>query len=124
MQRALAAALLAVSGAGGAREQTPRFGGTVAFGPLRESPCLNPLLARCNSAGDAIAIIPELILLPAFDVGPDHTYRPKLVSDVDYTTKPPYMLTYHIRRAARWSDGVSITARDFVFTHRDPGGKA
>ena len=53
--------------------------------------------------------------------------------DVDYTITPPYTLTYHIRPEARWSDGVPITARDFVFTlrarsarsGRDPrGGRA
>jgi len=39
-----------------------------------------------------------------------------LVSGVGYTRKPPFTLTYHIRPDARWSDGVPVTARDFVFT--------
>jgi ABC-type transport system substrate-binding protein len=121
--RALAAAivvsLLAVSGAGGAGAQTPRVGGTVAFGLLgSEPPCLNVLLAKCTTRQEATRYISELILQPAFDVRPEYTYRPRLVSRVPFTNKPPFTLTYHIRPAARWSDGVPITARDFLFTHR------
>ena len=120
MARALAAAiavsLLAVSGAGGAGVQTPKRGGTVVFGNLAEPPCLNVILAACNS--EATRYIAELILQPAFDVGTEYTFRPRLVSRVSFTRKSPFTLTYHIRPAARWSDGVQITARDFLFTYR------
>jgi peptide/nickel transport system substrate-binding protein len=110
--------LLVVSGAGGSHAQTPRVGGTVAFGLLEPEPaCLNALLAGCAQA-EATRFVSEMILQPAFDVRPEYTYRPRLVSGVDFTTQPPFTLTYHIRRQARWSDGVPITARDFVFTHR------
>ncbi|MBA3562013.1 MAG: hypothetical protein H0W35_04745 [Actinobacteria bacterium] len=122
MARALAAAivvsLLAVSGAGGAGAQTPRVGGTVVFGLLGEPPCLNVLLGKCTQSVETIRYIAEMILQPAFDVSPEYTYRPRLVSRVTFTKRLPFTLTYHIRRAARWSDGVSVTARDFVFTHR------
>ena len=57
------------------------------------------------------------VLLGAYSVGPNFTYQPQLVSGVDYTTTPPFTLTYHIRPEARWSDGVSVTAEDFVFTY-------
>ncbi len=43
--------------------------------------------------------------------------RPNLVSHVEHTNKPP-TLTYHIRPEARWSDGVAVSARDFVFTYQ------
>jgi peptide/nickel transport system substrate-binding protein len=112
---ALAVALLAVSGAGGAGAQTPKRGGTVVVGgaPLREPGCLNAYLRRCFIAGNPMG----LALRGPFSVGADNTFRPDLVSHVDYTLKPPYTLTYHIRPEARWSDGVRITARDFVFTY-------
>ena len=120
MARALAAALavslLAVSGAGGADAQTPRVGGTVVFGNLAEPPCLNVLVAACGP--EATRFITEMILQPAFDVSPKYTFRPRLISHVDFTTKPPFTLTYHIRPEARWSDGAQITAKDFLFTHR------
>ncbi|MEP7225284.1 MAG: ABC transporter substrate-binding protein, partial [Actinomycetota bacterium] len=60
----------------------------------------------------------EKILEPAFFVGPDFSWRPRLVSNVSFTKKPPFTLTYRIHPWARWSDGVPVTARDFVFTLR------
>lgn len=96
--------------------QTPRKGGTVAILPQvsAEPACLNPLISSCN----APAAPTSSVLYGAFAVGPDLSTHPKLVSGVDYTRTPPFTLTYHIRPEARWSDGVPITARDFVFTHR------
>ena len=92
------------------------MGGTVRFGNLAEPPCLNVLVAACTS--EATRYITELILQPAFDVSPKYTFRPRLVSSVSFTRKPPYTLTYHIRPKARWSDGEQITAKDFVFTQK------
>ena len=40
------------------------------------------------------------------------------MSGVTFTKKPPFTLTYRIQPRARWSDGVPVTARDFVFTLR------
>ncbi len=34
------------------------------------------------------------------------------------STRKPFTLTYHIRPEARWSDGVPVTASDFLFTHQ------
>ena len=110
---ALAAALLvAVPGAGGAPgAETPRRGGTVVFGPAAFEPaCLNPLVC-------GYAPVDQKVLTPAFAVAPDLTLKPMLVSGVDFTRRPPFTLTYHIRPEARWSDGVPVTARDFTFTH-------
>ena len=53
-----------------------------------------------------------------FEVGPDFTFEESLVSRVDFTRRRPFTLTYHIHPAARWSDGVPITAQDFIFTLR------
>jgi peptide/nickel transport system substrate-binding protein len=117
---AVAVSLLAVSGAGGADAQTPKRGGTVIFGPLPEPACLNPLLARCLRPGGppTLLLLGEKVLEPAFVVSPDFTWRPRLVSGVTFTRKPPFTLTYRIQPRARWSDGVPVTARDFVFTLR------
>ena len=117
---ALAAALLPVSGAGGTDLQTPKSGGTVSFGsPVAEPPCLNPLLAVCSGPGLAgTTVFAEEVLASAFEVGPDNSYRESLVSGVEFTTEPPFTLTYSIRPQARWSDGVPISAADFVFTYK------
>jgi peptide/nickel transport system substrate-binding protein len=114
---AIVASLLAVSGAGGAGAQTPKRGGTVVVGTLPEPGCINAYLERCSSNGPAVGSLVSLALRGAFRVGLDHVYRPDLVSEVEYTTTPPYTFTYRIRPEARWSDGVHVTARDFVFTH-------
>jgi peptide/nickel transport system substrate-binding protein len=110
----LAASLLAVSGAGGTGAQTPSRGGAVvvAVADTQEPACLNPLLATCF-------FTPGARVLPgAFEVGPDLTYRPNLVSRVDVVSRNPQTLVYHIRPQARWSDGQPLTARDFLFTFR------
>jgi peptide/nickel transport system substrate-binding protein len=110
---AVVAALLAVSGAGGAGAPTPKRGGSVAVASV-EFPCLNVVVSRCATA---LSVVSE-VLLGAYEIGPGYERRPRLVSYVDFTTKPPFTLTYHIRPEARWSDGAPITARDFEFTHR------
>jgi peptide/nickel transport system substrate-binding protein len=112
---AIALALLTVGVAGGSEAAKPRFGGTVVvaqpYGP-REPACLAPL-PQCFVSD---AIIGQ-VLEGAFEVAPDFTYRPNLVSRVTVQRRP-FRLTYHIRRDVRWGDGTPITAHDFVFTHQ------
>jgi peptide/nickel transport system substrate-binding protein len=114
-----AIALLAISGVGGAAtQQTPKRGGTLVVGTVREPGCLNAYLLRCDSDLPNVGALAALALRGAFRIDPrTYEYRPDLVSRVEYTTAPPYTLTYHIRPEARWSDGTPVTARDFVFTH-------
>ena len=113
---AIAVSLLAVSGAGGTGAQTPTRGGTVAIFArgANEPPCLNFLVSPCAE----INLPLHAVLDGAYSSGPRFTFRPELVSHVDYTRTPPFTFTYHIRSEARWSDGVPVTARDFVFTHK------
>ena len=119
----LALAVVVVSGivvaspAAAALEQTPERGGTVVFGPVGESSCLNPF-RDCGGSGPQFGWILTKVLPPAFALGPDFAQRPALVSGATFTRTAPYTLTYTIRREARWSDGVPVTARDFVFTDR------
>ena len=110
---AIAASLLAVSGAVGAPEQTPKRGGTLVIGTQGEPPCLNVFL-RCNVP----AALVEQVLPGAFKIWPDATLRPNLVSDAEIVRKQPVTIVYRIRQEARWSDGVPVTARDFEFTHQ------
>jgi peptide/nickel transport system substrate-binding protein len=116
---ALAVSLLAVSGAGGAAKQEPRRGGTLVLGapasPLFQEPaCLNPIVGPC--AGLSLNMR-HIVLESPFEVGRDLTWRPRLVSGVTVVRRPPIRLTYNIRPRATWSDGVPVTARDFLFTY-------
>jgi peptide/nickel transport system substrate-binding protein len=120
---ALVLALLAVPGAGGSQAAKPRFGGTVVVmephGP-GEPWCLGPLPPCVPAFFEPLPSFEPIVgqvLEGAFEIAPDLTYRPNLVSHVTVRTRP-FTLTYHIRRHARWGDGPPITAHDFVFTHK------
>jgi peptide/nickel transport system substrate-binding protein len=113
---ALVAALVPVAGAGGAPEQAPKRGGTLVFGlPSPEPACLNVLDDRCHT-GTSLASIAGAVLESPFRFGRDLAPQPRLVSSVSFTKRRPFVLTYRIRPEARWSDGVPVTAQDFVFT--------
>jgi peptide/nickel transport system substrate-binding protein len=114
---AIAASLLAVSGAGGTTAQTPNLGGTIVFAGVFEPACLNQLVLRCTNSSQDVTFALEKVLLPAFDVDARFKYRPRLVTRVTVSHGPPVTLTYYIRPEARWSDGVPVTAADFLFTH-------
>jgi peptide/nickel transport system substrate-binding protein len=108
-----------VASAAAAPQATPERGGTVVYAASFSEPaCLNPLDARCapGTAGTTLARIGTRVLEAAFDVASDFTWRARLVSGVTFTRSPPFTLTYRIRPEARWSDGVPVTAPDFVFT--------
>jgi peptide/nickel transport system substrate-binding protein len=113
----LAAAAVVAAPSAGAPEQQPRRGGTVVFGPVAESGCLNPFI-DCGGSGPQYGWILDKVLPGAYALAPDFTRRPALVSGVTFTRTPPFTLTYAIRPAARWSDGVPVTARDFRFTYQ------
>jgi peptide/nickel transport system substrate-binding protein len=108
---AVVALLVAVAGVGGAGAQTPKRGGTVVIaGPVPT--CLDPLWP-CTAGFAEWGL--NQVIEGAFEIGPDLTFRPNLVSKVD-VAEEPFTLTYHIRPEARWSDGEPVTASDFVFT--------
>jgi peptide/nickel transport system substrate-binding protein len=113
---AFVAALLPVSGAGGADAQTPKRGGTLVIGtrPASEPGCLN--LFTCELQVTLPQLLAE-VLPGAFEVAPDATFRPDL-ADAEIVSKEPFTLLYRIRPQARWSDGTPVTGKDFEFTDR------
>ena len=122
MARALAAAtvaaLLALPCAGAgfrAAGAATRWGGRVRGG-LGAAVPHGHQVDTC--AGFTAFWIWDEVLPGAFVLAPDFTFKEQLVSHVEYTRTPPFTLTYHIRPEARWSDGVPVSAADFVFTHQ------
>ena len=82
-----------------------------------EPVCFNVLLTSCSRSVGGPGWV-EKVLQKPFEVGPDFTFEESLVSRVNFTRRRPFTLTYHIHPAARWSDGVPVTAQDFIFTLR------
>jgi peptide/nickel transport system substrate-binding protein len=115
---ALVLSLLAVSGAGGSDLQTPKRGGTIVIAgtPAREPACLNVVLEGCT--GNSQFLVLGEVLGGAFEVKPDGTFRPNLVSSAEVVSRQQFTLIYHVRREARWNDRVPVAAGDFVFTHQ------
>jgi peptide/nickel transport system substrate-binding protein len=90
-----------------------KSGGTMLFGAEQEPACMNNLLNDCNNTW--AAWIAETVIPGAFRVMPDFSYQPFMVDKVDLQLNP-MRLTYHVKQAAKWSDGVPVTGNDLVFT--------
>jgi len=88
-------------------------GTTAVVGELSDPACLNVYLS-CGSL-QVTTRITGPVLAGAYRVTPDLAYEPVLVDDVKITTKP-FTLTYSIEPEAAWSDGVPVSADDFLFT--------
>jgi peptide/nickel transport system substrate-binding protein len=112
---ALLFASLALAGVAvaGSDSSGARAGGTVVVGIVEPSD-LNVLL-RDSGVGLWIA---GRVLLGAYSVNSRGEYVPSLIAHEPRITRKPFSLTYTIKRKARWSDGVPVSARDFVFTWR------
>ena len=116
-----AVSLLALSGAGGAAtQQTPKRGGTVVSGTSTslEPACLRVFADGCGQGASGFPLDMSHVLAGAFEVTPGAAFRGDLVSGARIAATEPFTLVYHIRPEARWSDGVPVSAQDFVFTHQ------
>jgi peptide/nickel transport system substrate-binding protein len=93
----------------------PRLGGTVSTALNLEPPSLNWYLGL--GAPYSTGIVSDQVLASAYhDEGPAGRIVPSLAVGEPRVTAGVFSVTYRIRQQARWSDGVPITARDFVFT--------
>lgn len=111
---AVAASLLLVLAASGTGAPAPRFGGTVVIGwPTFPPACLNAYTDVCWFGIHPGPLV-EKVLAGALEPRPNLTYAPDLARAT--YRRNPFTVTYRIRPEARWSDGVPVTARDFVFT--------
>jgi peptide/nickel transport system substrate-binding protein len=101
---------------GATSTEEPVEGGTVVFGAEQEpSEGLNGDLTCCTLFWESV--INNQVLEGAFEVQPDFSYAPELITEEPTPTEDPFSLTYNIREEAEWSDGEPITADDFNFTY-------
>jgi peptide/nickel transport system substrate-binding protein len=85
----------------------------------------NPLAAPAP-ADPALAAIVEAVLPSAFVPGTAQVpeRNDELVTSATSTDGGPQTVTYDINPRATWSDGVAITAADFVYTWEAQSGRA
>jgi peptide/nickel transport system substrate-binding protein len=113
-------AALALAASGSARVSGPdraSAGGTLVFGAEQGGGpdwCLNLILdVDCNAFWNVMFQTP--VIRGAFLFTPKFTYQPDLISRYTFQ-KNPQRITYYIRKNAKWSDGVPVTAKDWRFT--------
>src|SRR3954465_14212665 len=115
-------AALALAATGSARDNGPRGAASKSAGPLVFGAeqgggpdwCLNLILdVDRNAFWNVVFQTP--VIRGAFLFTPNFRYKPDLISR--FTLKHnPQRVTYYIRKNAKWSDGVQVTAKDWRFT--------
>src|SRR5919198_376908 len=115
-------AALALAATGSARVAGPDSAssskaGTLVFGAEQEGGpdwCLNLILdVDCNAFWNVVFQTP--VIRGAFLFTPKFTYKPDLISHFKFQ-RNPQRITYYLRKNARWSDGVQVTGKDWIFT--------
>ncbi len=97
--------------------QAPKKEKQVVFGVYQEPQILNPFIATQTVAQDAYAFVIEGLI----DVDDNGNYFPRLATEVPSVanggvSKDGLMVTYHLRKGVKWSDGVPFTCEDVKFT--------
>jgi peptide/nickel transport system substrate-binding protein len=105
---------------GAARRESSSAGRTVVFGAEQGGGsdwCLNLFLdVDCGLFWNVVFDTP--VIRSAFILTPKFTYKPDLISHYRLQ-QHPMRITYFIRKNARWSDGVPVTGKDFIFTAKE-----
>jgi peptide/nickel transport system substrate-binding protein len=99
-----------------------REGGTVTFAASSEPTGFNPNTSIDN--GSATQNVVENMYPSVFRTQPDLSVRldRDLMESAELTDERPQTVTYRIRPAATWSDGVPISAEDFAYLWRQSKG--
>ena len=100
-----------------AGEGQPRRGGTVVIASSTDLGGVNELTVSSTAITDEILFRMFLHLVeeqPDFQQHPP-TFAPSLASSYEWS-EDHKVLTFHLRKDARWSDGVPITAEDVRWT--------
>ncbi len=99
-----------------------REGGTVTFAASSEPTGFNPNTSIDN--GSATQNVVENVYPSVFRTQPDLSVRldRDLMESAELTDERPQTVTYRIKPAATWSDGVPISAEDFAYLWRQSKG--
>jgi peptide/nickel transport system substrate-binding protein len=113
-------AALVFTASGAASSHTASAGGTITFGAEQGGGsdwCLNEFLdVDCAEFWNVVFETP--VIRGAFILTPRFTFKPDLISHYKLQ-RNPMRITLYIRGNARWSDGVQVTGKDFIFTWKE-----
>ena len=114
---ALALAATGSARVNGAGSVSAAKAGTLIFGAEQGGGpdwCLNLILdVDCNAFWNVVFQTP--VIRGAFLFTPKFTYKPDLITRYKFQTNPQ-RITYYLRKNAKWSDGVPVTGKDWIFT--------
>ena len=95
-----------------------RSGGTVVVGLASggEPRTLNTLTLEGNAANGSYVLQPVVTFASKYN----HrgTLIHDLLEDVTVNNRSPLVVTYRIKRAAKWNDNRPVSAEDMIFTYR------
>lgn len=107
-------AVLLFAGSCSKRERAVQRGGTLIVGEISDYESLNPFGTTDAHARDVY----NLLFLSLLDEQDDFlTFEPRLAESHEFSPDRT-VLTFHLRRDVRWSDGTPVTARDVVATFK------
>ena len=108
------AAVVFVAGGSASTSAGPKTGGRVVFGAEQEPPCLNGYLSGCNNTWTSWTVGTQYRGLMIEK--PDFTFALDIAQSMKLVKTRPMTLAVKIKKQAVWSDGVPITAADFIYT--------
>jgi peptide/nickel transport system substrate-binding protein len=99
-----------------------KAGGSITYGADQEPTGFNQFTSK--DTGTSVINVEEGILPAPFRVHPDFTVQldKDLMVSAEITSTAPQTIVYKIRPEAKWSDGVPIDAKDFIFMWKSLNG--
>ncbi len=98
-------------------------GGTLNYAADQEPTGFNPNTAKDN--GTSVLWVVNRVYPSGFHANPDYTVSldSDLMESAELTNQDPQTITYKIKPAAVWSDGVPVNADDFIYMWENSNGK-
>jgi peptide/nickel transport system substrate-binding protein len=123
---AMVAAACGGGGGGGnnnSSSNSVKEGGTLNYAADQEPTGFNPNTAKDN--GTSVLWVVNRVYPSVFHANPDYTVSldSDLMESAELTNQDPQTVTYKIKPAAVWSDGVPVNADDFIYMWDNSNGK-
>jgi peptide/nickel transport system substrate-binding protein len=118
----VAAACGGGGGGGGAPKVATKQGGTLNYGADQEPTGFNNNTSKDN--GTSVANVMINVLPQTFHLTPDFkvAMNTDLLESAEQTSSNPQTIVYKIKQSAVWSDGVPVSADDFIYLWKNLNG--